>query len=574
MAMSSSPPPPLEQSRSTGPDSDSEWEYEYSPTETETFYVTLDVTTHSSSLGRLLKKRIPYEKRKSKAVNAIADAQENGDETEAPVVPLEHDGLQLEAASPAQGESPAKVQILELHSENPLISYQGRVYSCTWSKPLGTDVLLKVPSSVLQGDLRDDTDEVSPIVAWSDLRLMAKPVELVPYNENRASKDNVLADGTHMASTITSMNKDESTEQASSTLQPSVQTREPPLSPRSPHRIATPDSPDRRSTSTDRRLTDQATTPSCPQPSGPTPNNKENTENHQETQSQRILAPTPSPKSLSDSARTSTVPNAPSVSQEVVIPATSAQPQQSNPPSSSPSQPFVQLSNTNNTVLRELSPKDQVSIPLADYNSVPRRNQASFLSRLIAAKRSRGETDDVTIYAKKSYYGSSWRTQQRATKEREASGVTLVEEDMNGNGDSGSSNEHGVPMSSLQRQARGRVRRVGFTENGKKIGRPRTEAFGSGRGRGRGRGRPRISRGGRGGGNAGAGNGFRRAETTAAREVQAMEASPGASPNRSDGRSLNVQEPGIPAGNNAQALSEVEGRTADQPTTLDNLNQE
>lgn len=112
-------------------------------------------------------------------------------------------------------------------------------------------------------------------------------------------------------------------------------------------------------------------------------------------------------------------------------------------------------------------------------------------------------------------------------------------------------------------------------KTGKKIGRPRTEAFGSGRGRGRGRGRPRISRGGRGTRNVGAGSEARRAETTTNLDVQAMEANTGASPNRVDEESLNAQEPGISAGEYPQTLVGADERWAlDHSATLEGLHEE
>ena len=536
--------------------------------------MTLDVTTHSSSLGslaRFIKKRIPYEKRRSEVADAVVDAPENGDETEAPVAPLEHDGLRLKTAPATQGESLEKIQLLELHSKNPLVSYQGKVYSCTWSKPLGTDVLLKVPSSVLQGGLQDDTDEISPIVAWSDLRLMAKPVDLVPYGDHRAGKDNVLADGTRISSPTISMHKDESMQQASFASQPSVQAQKilPSLHPL---RLAvTSDLSDQQSTSTHLRPTDQTPTPPAPQTPESAPSNHERLEYHRARQSQRIPTSAPSPCSLSNPAIASATLDASSVNQEVAIPAILGKPQPSDAPSNSSFQPSVEPSNTNNTVSRELSPGGPVTISLAEYNTVPRRNQASFLSRLIAAKRSRGETDDVTIYAKKSYYGTGWRAQQQATKEKEARRVTLVEEDTDGSSDTWSNNEHEAPVSTRQRQAKGRVRSVGFTKNGKKIGRPRTEAFGSGRGRGRGRGMPRMSRGGRGVGNAGAGSEVRRADTRTDLDMQAMEVSTDASPDRVD----DAQELSILAGDNPEALAGADGgRTTDHSAARDASNQE
>lgn len=50
-----------------------------------------------------------------------------------------------EANANAPKASLSHLQILDLHSSNPLISYQGRTYSCQWASALGTDLLFAVP---------------------------------------------------------------------------------------------------------------------------------------------------------------------------------------------------------------------------------------------------------------------------------------------------------------------------------------------------------------------------------------------------------------------------------------------
>ena len=44
------------------------------------------------------------------------------------------------------------MQILDLPSSNPLISYQGRTYSCQWTSALGTDLLFAVPPRTIPQD--------------------------------------------------------------------------------------------------------------------------------------------------------------------------------------------------------------------------------------------------------------------------------------------------------------------------------------------------------------------------------------------------------------------------------------
>jgi hypothetical protein len=47
-----------------------------------------------------------------------------------------------EEAEPARVVDDSTMQILDLHSDNPLISFRDKVYSCQWSSALGSDMFL------------------------------------------------------------------------------------------------------------------------------------------------------------------------------------------------------------------------------------------------------------------------------------------------------------------------------------------------------------------------------------------------------------------------------------------------
>lgn len=61
--------------------------------------------------------------------------------------------------------------------------------------------------------------------------------------------------------------------------------------------------------------------------------------------------------------------------------------------------------------------KPVLKIPIDRHASVARQNQAHFLERLSAIKAARGEQDEVTVYAKKRYTGTGWRSRQRIEKD-------------------------------------------------------------------------------------------------------------------------------------------------------------
>lgn len=78
------------------------------------------------------------------------------------------------------------MQILDLHTANPLISYHDRIYSCNWASTIGTDILLASPESLSAAQV--DGKNVTPIydspnvsiIGTSCINLAAKPVTITP----------------------------------------------------------------------------------------------------------------------------------------------------------------------------------------------------------------------------------------------------------------------------------------------------------------------------------------------------------------------------------------------------------
>ncbi|KAH6655597.1 hypothetical protein BKA67DRAFT_243154 [Truncatella angustata] len=163
-------------------DDDSEWEYEYSATETETYYVTLDlskadfVTRQQSSVPS---GRGGY---KERALADIFARKYDDDNLPAPKPKPSHPGRDpLDEPKGPQADSQDKLsyhdvvdlnefQILELHSENPLVSYRGRVYEGHWAQNVGTELLFA----------RHDQDNPLPVV-----RRLDKGVDLLAASSAR-----------------------------------------------------------------------------------------------------------------------------------------------------------------------------------------------------------------------------------------------------------------------------------------------------------------------------------------------------------------------------------------------------
>lgn len=90
-----------------------------------------------------------------------------------------------------------KIQILGLHSANPVISYQNHVYSCSWASNIGTDLLFTAPGLEDSQPVLWSTSTYS-LLAASSMRLMSNPTQLV-FRQASESKEQQLADVTETA---------------------------------------------------------------------------------------------------------------------------------------------------------------------------------------------------------------------------------------------------------------------------------------------------------------------------------------------------------------------------------------
>ncbi|KAI5922752.1 hypothetical protein F4810DRAFT_672573 [Camillea tinctor] len=203
-------------------DDESEWEYEYSTTETETFYVTLDLskadfTTRDPATINTAGGLGSYETSKetegsltrpqgvgNARANSPGDSDgENGDGDDGegrPQTSQSHKpSSKKDSQESREGEDAHRVQILELHSPNPVISYKGRVYVGQWCQNVGTELLLTQRDSSPSSDLpalRYLENDVA-LLAASSARINVHEQELKPKDSsaNNNSNNNVANEG-------------------------------------------------------------------------------------------------------------------------------------------------------------------------------------------------------------------------------------------------------------------------------------------------------------------------------------------------------------------------------------------
>ncbi|OTB09188.1 hypothetical protein M426DRAFT_316479 [Hypoxylon sp. CI-4A] len=165
---------------------ESEWEYEYSTTETETFYVTLDLSKVDFTSRDPIYTPGGGEKDGAKLYlnkqSSPNNSDDNSDDEEGEG-PRNREPKQPRAREPTDDADDHQVQILELHSDNPIISYKGRVYSGQWSENVGTEFLLtrrdeENPLPVVR-HLPGDVD----LLAASSARITVKEKDLKPRDD-------------------------------------------------------------------------------------------------------------------------------------------------------------------------------------------------------------------------------------------------------------------------------------------------------------------------------------------------------------------------------------------------------
>ncbi|KAI1088656.1 hypothetical protein F5B19DRAFT_410344 [Rostrohypoxylon terebratum] len=198
---------------------ESEWEYEYSTTETETFYVTLDLskadfTSRDAGIadrtsfyrgGEKVERAKMYLNRrmsfgKTNTIDVSDSDDDDNDDSSMSRVPVPIQKPQSQSQSHPQPQPQPdpepkdasqedfddhQVQIVEPHSQHPMISYRGRIYSGVWSENVGTEFLLT---------RRDDSDASVPalrhldhdvdLLAASSARITVKEVRLKPKDDD------------------------------------------------------------------------------------------------------------------------------------------------------------------------------------------------------------------------------------------------------------------------------------------------------------------------------------------------------------------------------------------------------
>jgi hypothetical protein len=220
-------------------DEEGEWEYEYEESETEDFFFTLDLSclpeevrprarpmvtgvaaeTSVFARGSEVDAAAEHDDVQMDSTGGVeegpvrsltptnsADEQDSADD-EAEISRLQNQtqerssgegpGVARERQKEEQGQVTESIQVMALESENPILNYNGNIYSCRWASALGTDLFFANKADVTELEHMPLREFASfNLVGAGAARLIARPAELKPKKVaglSHESQDHVLA---------------------------------------------------------------------------------------------------------------------------------------------------------------------------------------------------------------------------------------------------------------------------------------------------------------------------------------------------------------------------------------------
>ena len=135
-----------------------DWEYEYHDADTESFFLTLDL----SSQGPVRRLSTPP---------APATDDEPGPDFARPLTTTEADHPSDPSAD--------RLQILALHTFNPIVSYQNQVFTCSWADLLGTELLFTSPDELVSSEDAVLRGRDFDLVAANSVKLLGRKANLM-----------------------------------------------------------------------------------------------------------------------------------------------------------------------------------------------------------------------------------------------------------------------------------------------------------------------------------------------------------------------------------------------------------
>jgi hypothetical protein len=90
---------------------------------------------------------------------------------------------------PPMEQRPERLEILDLHTENPIVTYKAHTFSCSWAENIGTELLFTSHDPAKPLPVLRSLPENVDLLAASSARLISKCVKLVPKHQPRLEPD-------------------------------------------------------------------------------------------------------------------------------------------------------------------------------------------------------------------------------------------------------------------------------------------------------------------------------------------------------------------------------------------------
>ncbi|KAH8704734.1 hypothetical protein BGW36DRAFT_284367 [Talaromyces proteolyticus] len=159
------------------PGEDLEYEYEYDETETETFYVNIDLTSHNGPIRPRRRRAAPVTFPASEPPSSPSQAT-----LDPPVDFADVTHSRLDDPVDPRDDMEKRIQIMELHSSNPLVSYRNHIFSCEWADMIGTDMHFTKPEDQPDPSYLKTTDGYS-LIAANRIKIVGRKTHLISASD-------------------------------------------------------------------------------------------------------------------------------------------------------------------------------------------------------------------------------------------------------------------------------------------------------------------------------------------------------------------------------------------------------
>lgn len=145
----------------------------------KSFYVTIDLSSKGA-------------RRRRGTIPARGDQRPSLDQATESGVPTSSSDSASSSSSDNESTEIDDIQILDVHTGNPQISYNSQLFSCTWGSTIGTDLYLSSPLFSTQKPEEElATLERVSILGASGIRLVGQAAELVPRYDKPLSRASI-----------------------------------------------------------------------------------------------------------------------------------------------------------------------------------------------------------------------------------------------------------------------------------------------------------------------------------------------------------------------------------------------